>query len=79
MTNFLRITTLALADSVNPCEIAILAMVLISILINNPGKKRKVLYGGLAFVSAVFIGYLVYGLIIIQFFNVFAQFLRENS
>lgn len=79
MTNFLRITTLALADSVNPCEIAILAMVLISILINNPDKKRKILYGGLAFVSSVFIGYLVYGLIIIQFFSFFAQFLRENS
>jgi cytochrome c biogenesis protein CcdA len=79
METFWRITTLALADSVNPCEIAILAMVLVAILVKNPGKKRKVLYGGLAFVSAVFIGYLVYGLIIVQFFKVFAEVLRENS
>lgn len=79
MTSFWQITGLALADSVNPCEIAILAMVLMSILIQNPDKKRKILYGGAAFVSAIFIGYLVYGLVIVQFFSIFAQFLRENS
>ena len=69
MTNLLRIPTLALADSVNPCEIAILAMVLMTIMIQNPDKKRKVLWGGLAFVSAVFIGYFVYGIIIVQLFR----------
>ena len=69
MINFLRITGLALADSVNPCEIAILAMVLMTIMIQNPDKKRKVLFGGLAFVSAVFIGYFVYGVIIVQLFK----------
>jgi cytochrome c biogenesis protein CcdA len=74
-----RITLLALADSVNPCAIAVLAMILISILIANPEKKRKVLFAGLAFCLAVFIGYLAYGLIIIQFFKIFAEFLRENS
>ncbi|MEK6926685.1 MAG: hypothetical protein AABW50_05400 [Nanoarchaeota archaeon] len=79
MANFLQITTLALADSINPCEIAILAMVLMAILVKNPGNKKKVLYAGAAFVSAVFIGYLVYGLIIVQFFKIFAQILRENS
>ncbi|MBI2045621.1 hypothetical protein HYT23_06185 [Candidatus Pacearchaeota archaeon] len=69
MINFLRITTLALADSINPCEIAILAMVLMTIMIQNPDKKRKVLLGGLAFVSAVFIGYFAYGVIIVQLFK----------
>src|SRR3990167_8668000 len=69
MINFLRITGLALADSVNPCEIAILAMVLMTIMIQNPDKKRKVLLGGLAFVAAVFIGYFVYGVIIVQLFK----------
>ena len=53
--NFWRITLLALADSVNPCAIAVLAMVLITILIQNPGKRKKVLYTGLAFVSSIFI------------------------
>jgi len=79
MANFLRITGLALADSVNPCEIAILAMVLMTILIQNPDKRRRILTAGFAFISAVFIGYLVYGLIIIQFFTFFAEFLRQNS
>lgn len=77
--NLTRITSLALADSVNPCEIAVLAMILIAILIQNPEKRKKVLYGGLAFVSAVYIGYLFYGIIIIQFFKAFAGVLRENS
>ena len=77
--NLGRITLLALADSVNPCAIAVLTMVLITILIQNPGKKKQVLYAGLAFVSSIFIGYLFYGLIIIQFFKTFAELLRENS
>lgn len=76
---FWKITTLALADSVNPCEIAILAMVLISILIQNPENRKKVLYGGLAFISAVYLGYLFYGIIIVQFFRTFAELLRQNS
>ena len=78
-TNFLRITLLALADSVNPCAIAVLTMVLIAILIQNPEKKRKILYGGLAFVASIYLGYLFYGVIIIQFFKTFAEFLRTNS
>lgn len=74
-----KITTLALADSVNPCAIAVLTMVLMAILIQHPEKRKKVLFGGLAFVSAVFLGYLVYGAIIVQFFTTFAEVLRENS
>lgn len=77
--NLLRITLLALADSVNPCAIAVLTMILMTILIQNPEKKRKVLYGGLAFIFAVFTGYLFYGAIIVQFFYTFAELLRENS
>ena len=77
--NFIRITSLALADSVNPCAIAVLTMVLVSILIHNPEKRKRVLYAGLAFIIAVYIGYLLYGAIIIQFFRVFAEFLRNSS
>lgn len=79
LLNFGRITLLALADSVNPCAIAVMAMVLMTILIQNPDKRKKVLFGGLAFVSAVYIGYMVYGIIIVQFFRTFASFLREYS
>jgi len=77
--NCARITMLALGDCINPCEIAVLAMVLMAILVQNPDKRKKVLYGGLAFVAAVYIGYFIYGLILIQLFNSFAEFLRQNS
>ena len=82
MTNILnltKITTLALADSVNPCAIAVLTMILMIILIQNPDSRKKVLYAGLAFVTSVYIGYLFYGIIIIQFFKAFAEMLRQNS
>jgi len=74
-----KITMLALADSVNPCAIAVLTMVLMTILIQNPEKRKKVLFGGLAFCFSVYIGYLFYGVILIQFFKSFAEVLRENS
>lgn len=77
--NFFRITVLALADSVNPCAIAVLTMVLVAIMMQHPQKKHKVLLAGLAFVTSVYVGYLFYGIIIIQFFKTFAQFLRESS
>ena len=79
MTELLRIPLLALADSVNPCAIAILTMILMTILIQNPDKKITVLSAGLAFVVSVLIGYLFYGIVIIQFFKTFAVFLRESS
>lgn len=79
LENFWQLTGLALADSVNPCAIAVLTMVLVSILIENPKGKKQVLFAGLAFIASVLIGYLVYGTIIIQFFLVFAEFLREKS
>ncbi len=74
-----RITLLALADSVNPCAIAVLTMILISILIANPKNQKKVLFSGIAFSVAVFIGYLFYGIILVQFFKTFAEILRDNS
>jgi cytochrome c biogenesis protein CcdA len=79
LINFGRITLLALADSVNPCAIAVLTMILLTILIQNPGKKRKVLFAGLAFSLSIFIGYLFYGVVIVQFFRTFAEVLRESS
>ena len=79
MFTFGRITLLALADSVNPCAIAVLAMVLVSILVANPKNKKRILFAGLSFSLAVYFGYLIYGVIIIQFFKIFAEFLRQNS
>ena len=77
--SFIGITTLALADSVNPCAIAVLAMVLVAIISQNPDKRKKILLGGFAFVLSVYIAYLFYGLVLVQFFKTFAEFMRKNS
>jgi cytochrome c biogenesis protein CcdA len=76
---FGKISALALADAINPCEMAVLTMVLIAILIQNPENRKKVLYAGLAFSSAIFLGYLFYGIVIIYLLENFSNLLRENS
>jgi thiol:disulfide interchange protein len=77
--DFLTITSLAFVNSINPCQIAMLVLVLITILTQNPEKKRKLLFSGLAFIVAVFIGYLFYGIILVQLFKTFAESLKEGS
>ena len=72
MIPLIRIITLAIADAINPCALAIMTMVLVSILLANPDKKHKVITGGLAFILSVFIGYMFYGFVIVQFFKTFA-------
>jgi len=64
-----KILALAAADSVNPCAIAVLALILISILTYNPKNKKNVLFAGLAFTLSVYVMYLFYGLVIIRFFQ----------
>ncbi len=73
------ISTLALADAVNPCEMAVLLMVLVSILTIDPKNKKKVLYAGLAFSFAIFITYLLYGTIIIELFANFTAITKASS
>ena len=85
--NLLTIITLALVDAINPCALAVMAIVLMTILLQNPetsefkkdsdsaqkslisDNRKKVLYGGFAFILAVFILYFLYGLIMVQFFS----------
>jgi len=65
----ISIIWLALVDAVNPCALAVMAIVLITLLTQNPKNRERVLYGGLAFSLAVFILYFLYGMIMIQFFS----------
>jgi len=74
-----RITTLALVNSVNPCQIAMLVMVLITILTTDIKKQKKLLFTGLAFTLGVFLGYLFYGMILIQLFKTFSGFIDASS
>lgn len=68
MVGLIEILTLAMVDAINPCALAVMTIVLVSLLMNNPEKKRNVLFGGLAFTFAVYILYFLYGLIMVQFF-----------
>jgi cytochrome c biogenesis protein CcdA len=60
---------LAAADAVNPCALAVLTLVLVSVLTHNPKNRRKVLLTGITFTVTVFFMYLIYGLILIHFFQ----------
>jgi cytochrome c biogenesis protein CcdA len=71
----IRIAGLALVDAINPCAFAVMTMILVSILIANPDRKSRVLYGGFMFTLAVFIGYFFYGLVIIQLFKSLVEFI----
>jgi len=64
-----KIFSLAVVDAINPCALAVLALMLIAILTYNPKKKRNILLAGLAFTCSVFIMYLFYGLVIIKSFQ----------
>lgn len=63
-----KIVTLALVDAVNPCALAVLTLVLLSVMASSAGAHRRVLRAGLAFSAAVFVMYFVYGLIITSLF-----------
>lgn len=64
-----KILSLAAVDAINPCALAVLALMLIAILSYNPRNKKNILLAGLSFSLSVFIMYLVYGLLIIKFFQ----------
>jgi len=64
-----QILGLAAVDAVNPCALAVLTLILIAILVQNPEKRHKVLTAGISFTLAIFITYFFYGLVIIQLFK----------
>ena len=67
--SWLQVLSLALADSVNPCALAILTTILIAITTYNPKDRKQILYSGLAFVAAVVVMYLIYGILIVKAFE----------
>ncbi len=69
-----RTITLALVDAINPCALAVLTLILLSIFSFNPKKRKRVLYAGLLFSLAVFIMYFFYGILLIKFFKLISAF-----
>jgi cytochrome c biogenesis protein CcdA len=69
MTILTKTISLALVDAVNPCALAVMAIMLTALLFKNPKNKSLALKGGLMFTLAVFILYFLYGAILVQFFS----------
>jgi len=72
MVSIIEIAGLAAVDAVNPCALAVMAIVLTSLLLANPEKRKNVLLGGFSFTLAVFILYLIYGIGLTSIFNLLA-------
>lgn len=56
----------AALDAINPCEFAILILLMASLLLNKENRK-KALLTGLSFVAAVFIAYFLMGVGLLEF------------
>lgn len=69
----MALTLLALIDAINPCTLAVQALLLANLLIKR--GKRDVLIGGLLFSFTIFLLYFLYGLGILHITNV----LRSNT
>ncbi len=59
--SFIAITTAALLDSINPCAIAVLLVLLSSLHLSSRDRKRSTL-AGMFFIAGVYIMYFLFGL-----------------
>ena len=66
----------ALIDSINPCAIGVMIL-LVSILVANSKLRKKMLLIGGLYISAVFVTYLLAGLGLIAFFQVIPLWVSE--
>ncbi|HNR52896.1 MAG TPA: cytochrome c biogenesis protein [Candidatus Dojkabacteria bacterium] len=72
--SILKVIGLALTDSINPCALSVLLMMLIAVTTYHPKDRKQILWSGLAFIAAVFITYFIYGLLIVKAFEVLQSF-----
>jgi cytochrome c biogenesis protein CcdA/thiol-disulfide isomerase/thioredoxin len=68
-----KVLGLALADSINPCAISVLLLMLVAITTYNPKDRKQILLSAGAFILAVIVMYMIYGFLIIKAF----QFLQS--
>ena len=61
-----KIIALAAVNAINPCALAVLVVVLLAIITQNPGRREKILLAGVAFSLSIFVFYLAYGLILVS-------------
>lgn len=54
-------------DAINPCEFAILILLMASMLVAEPDNRKKALYTGIAFIVGIFIAYFLMGVGLMEF------------
>lgn len=77
--SLLKILGLAVVDAVNPCELAVLIILMTAILTRFPKERKKALKAGLAFSSAIFIMYFIFGFLIISGFKFITGFTQIKT
>ncbi len=71
--NLAQIIGLALVDAINPCELAVLIILMTAILTRYPKNKRKALFVGLSFTLGIFIVYFIFGLLLRELFTIISS------
>lgn len=73
------LVSLAAADSLNLCGIALIALFVAAIILRAGNNRKNVLHKGLAFSAAVFIMYFAFGLLLMFGFRAGLGFMRLGS
>ena len=69
MITLSKVVGLAAVDAVNPCALAVLALMLMAIMSYSKSRK-KILLSGLSFTLAIFVGYMIYGVLLVKVFQI---------
>jgi cytochrome c biogenesis protein CcdA/glutaredoxin len=77
--SLIQLISLAAVDAINPCELAVLVILMTAILTRFPKEKKKALKSGMAFSLAIFIMYFVFGLLIISGFKLVSGFTQISG
>jgi cytochrome c biogenesis protein CcdA len=70
------VVTSAAIDSINPCAIGVLIL-MVSVVLGQGGSSSRLLKVGLAYISAIFLTYLIAGLGLVYFFAAIPMVLAE--
>src|SRR3954452_11923515 len=73
---FSVVTISALVDSINPCAIGVLIL-MISVVLGGKGSARKLLFLGGLYIGSIFVTYLLAGLGLIYFLSNVPLFVAE--
>lgn len=72
----LNLTPLAVAcgaalDAINPCEFAVLILLMASMLMANEQNRKRALWTGLSFTAAIFLSYFLMGIGLLEFIRAY--------